>query len=73
MSQKYRNISDKHFDIESVSGAIHSQDILPDGYEESMTDAENEVPHVKILAQRRHSVKRLNLLIANMALSKDKA
>ena len=71
MSQKYRNISDKHFDIESVSGAIHPQDILPDSYEESMTDAEKDVPRVKILAQRRHSVKRLKLLIADMALSED--
>ena len=71
MSQKYRKISDKHFDIESVSGVIHPQDILPDSYEESMTDAENEVPRVKILAQRRHSVKRLKLLIANMTLSEE--
>ena len=40
MSQKYRSISDAHFDIESVSKTIDVKDVIPDGYEESMTEAE---------------------------------
>ena len=66
MSQKYRSISDTDFDIESVSKTIDQKDVIPEGYEESMTEAERNIPRVKVVAQRRATIKSLGSLARDL-------
>ena len=57
---KYRGISAADFDIESLEGEVKTQHIIPDGYIDSAGEA---IPENKTLAQRRETLKSLELLV----------
>ena len=62
MSQKSLGLSESDFDIESIGRQATPNDVLPDGYEQSTTEAEKSIPQVKVSAQRRHTIKHLKSL-----------
>jgi hypothetical protein len=56
-------LSELDFDIESIGRQAMSNNVLPDGYGQSTTKAEQGIPQVKVSAQRRHTVKHLKSLV----------
>lgn len=65
---KYSKISNTDFDIESVEGDIDTKMILPNMYLENTN--EEPIPANKTLAQRRNTVKSLELLVGRLKADK---
>jgi radical SAM superfamily enzyme YgiQ (UPF0313 family) len=57
---KYGNISASDFDIESISGPITKQTVLPAGYSD---DYFEPIPHAKIKAQRQLTIRSLEKVV----------
>lgn len=61
---KYRYLSEKDFDIESVPADFDISKVLPDEYESGATE---EIPDAKIQAQQKFTTKQLKNLVASRA------